>query len=439
MKNTSPWAVRALSRLLVMVMALVVGFGPVTSSYAQAVDPVARGLAAKAAKFNPTATPYADQIKGAVGRKLTIWHGALADRSRSPAVIVAIGDSITEQSRASLLANSWVSVLRDEYRRNYPVAGVVGGRGYISLYKPGAGTGAPPTDYPCKQTVGTARFDDNYGPAQRTAAPNASATYVCTLFGTSADIMWRSQAGGGVFDYSVDGGSVTQVATDDGTATDGKLTRVTLGAAGEHTLTLRWVSGVPFIDGVIEYNGDESAGIRVHNAGHSGITGALWASRNSVNRWQKAVAAFNPKLVIISLGVNDFGCVDIGSSISGGVANPQSPGQYCSTPPLLASSVNSIISQLRSAGVSASFIVHMMHTPNYASPNQVGYSWDNFVTAVQASVANDNDVAFKDNRLRMLDVANDNQGTYYPGDTVHPSDRGHGMIGESTFGFSRPQ
>jgi hypothetical protein len=47
MKNTSPWAVRALSRLLVVALASWIGLAPAVT-YAQSIDPVARGLAAYA-------------------------------------------------------------------------------------------------------------------------------------------------------------------------------------------------------------------------------------------------------------------------------------------------------------------------------------------------------------------------------------------------------
>lgn len=63
MKNTSPWAERAVSRLLcafmALVMALAIGFGQVAPSFAQAIDPVARGLAARANTSATTTSRYA--------------------------------------------------------------------------------------------------------------------------------------------------------------------------------------------------------------------------------------------------------------------------------------------------------------------------------------------------------------------------------------------
>lgn len=72
MKNTSPWAVRALSRLLVMVMSLVVGLGPAASSHAQTLDPragAAIGLASKASQdlswyFDKSASLDVDFVAG---------------------------------------------------------------------------------------------------------------------------------------------------------------------------------------------------------------------------------------------------------------------------------------------------------------------------------------------------------------------------------------
>lgn len=59
MKNTTPWAVRALSRLLVMVMALAIGLGQAAPSFAQVgFDPIAQGMADNA----KTTSTRADRI-----------------------------------------------------------------------------------------------------------------------------------------------------------------------------------------------------------------------------------------------------------------------------------------------------------------------------------------------------------------------------------------
>lgn len=96
MKNASPWAARALSRLLVMFMALVVGFAPAASSWAQS-DP----LAGKAYVNSSTASGVTTALGGPTSTYL---------RATPSGKWLAVGDSLVAGSNASNAAYSFVNI-----------------------------------------------------------------------------------------------------------------------------------------------------------------------------------------------------------------------------------------------------------------------------------------------------------------------------------------
>lgn len=354
--------------------------------------------------FSPRSARNADAISARKAAALQTWFAALADRDNNPANVVCLGDSITEGEAATTYAKRWVNRFRDQLRARYPTTGITGGVGFIPCV-----TSVTTFTWPVARTSGTASFEDNQGPKKRAAKMSAATTYTFTVTGTAIDIMWYRFSGGGTFSYTVDGGAAANVSTS-GTKGDGQLTRVSLGSSGAHTVTINWVSGTAYVDGIIVYDGDENAGIRVHEAGHSGISAVQWDTATDALQWPKAVAALNPKLLIYSLGVNDLG--------------------QNNTPAQFKAAVQSMLTAIRTAGVSPSVVLQMFWTPNYTG---TGGTWDQFVAAAYEIAASDSAVCVLNQTLRMPNVSGDTLGLY--NDTVHPTNKGHAMVADCLTGF----
>lgn len=85
------------------------------------------------------------------------------------------------------------------------------------------------------------------------------------------------------------------------------MLRVPLGAAGPHTLALTVPTADFYLGGVIEYNGDENAGIRLLDGSRSGRqTYDFVSSTQRLSSLNQHAAALAPSLVIIATGKSDL-------------------------------------------------------------------------------------------------------------------------------------
>ena len=134
---------------------------------------------------------------------------------------------------------------------------------------------------------------DNSTPARI----NLTNTYV-----TAFVIHYLKRNGGGTFTFAVDGGATTTVDTS--AASDiYATTNVSAGASGSHYLTItKGDSSVVTLYGVDCQN--SAKGVRLHNLGLSGAATLNFTSATS-NLWTAGLAALNPNVVMIMLGVND--------------------------------------------------------------------------------------------------------------------------------------
>lgn len=372
-----------------------------------------------------TATPFNQQLLAAQRAPyLTPWYAGLANRQFGRANVVCIGDSITVGQGATAIDNRWVGRLRDLLRSRYPTPGFTGGagRGYINI----ANTGEVSYTWPAA-TIGSPPSVAT-GPVGSGLQFNATGQSVAfSLVGDSADIMWEQVGFGGTFSYQVDGGTVTNISTNGASTQDGKITHISLGSAGAHTLTLAWVSGSANVDGVVEYNGDFSTGIQVHDCGHYGWQTSSWTGANS--GVYSSIASLNPGLVIISLGVNDQFL---------GVA----PSTY-------QANLQTIISDVKTGYAAAfpgspypAFILNM-YPPRQG---QSGYTfpWSQYVNAAYTVSAADTSgpngtsvVSVMDFTLgpRMPGADIDVYGLWQASDLVHPSNKGHQYMADCLVEF----
>jgi lysophospholipase L1-like esterase len=371
-----------------------------------------------------TATPPSQQAVFAVrGPYLTPWYAALANRQFARANIVCIGDSITEGQGATAYDNRWIGRLRDMLRSHFPTPGLTGGgRGYINIVSTGE------VSYTWPTTISGSPPGVTTGPKAGGLQLNTTGQQVVyNLTGDSADIMWEQVGFGGTFSYKVDSGSPVNISTNGGSTQDGKITHISLGSAGAHTLTLAWVSGSANVDGVVEYNGDFATGIQVHDCGHYGWQTSSWTGTNT--GVYASIAALNPGLVIISLGVNDqfLGVV---------------PSTY-------QANLQTIISDVKTAYAAAfPSVPYPAFTLNMLPPRQgqSGYTfpWFEYAVAAYSVAAADTSgpngtsiVSVMDFTAgpRMPGADTDVYGLWHAADLVHPSNSGHQFIADCFVDF----
>ncbi|MHB8644361.1 MAG: SGNH/GDSL hydrolase family protein [Thermomicrobiales bacterium] len=278
--------------------------------------------------------------------------------------VLVIGDSITESLGASTLAAGWTRQLKANMNSLLswtnpaaPTQPSIGqGMGYVPMawwmqftHPPSPAIVAPwpdaPTGIPVTalRTAFTATNGSGltYGLAGRSvelATPSAC-PWQLTALTTGFDVIYtRRPTRQGVSDfvaalYTTTGapiGSPVRVHTQQGSSTaylPGVVASIGPLPAGTYQLRLSVPDAgnavAPLIEGVYVHLGDETAGIRVWEAGHSGATTGSWSTNTLASpadalRNPLALPTYAPPprgpihpiavaLVIIALGINDFG------------------------------------------------------------------------------------------------------------------------------------
>jgi lysophospholipase L1-like esterase len=346
------------------------------------------------------------------------WRAGLANREFAPAVVVCLGDSITEGQGATTMDRRYVAQLRKRLRTRFPVTGITGGRGFIGSDKTGVSSYTWPVT-----AAGTVTVDDNYGPKRRAALMTATGqSRTFTLQGTSVDIMYGRSSATGILYYKIDGGSAVTINTATGytqgtQVVGGVIANVVLGASGAHTLEVGWSSGgTVYLEGVTEYDGDEAAGIRVHDAGHHGWTTTNWANRNGFFYWMQSIKTLNPDLLVMPLGTNDLtGSISAATTL----ANWQA-----------------ILGYLRGVGCDPSVLIVPMFKRSEGAVTQA--IWDPYVSAAYQLAAGDPKVAIADIGAKMPYVGLGTPSLSLYTDTVHPTDKGHSMMADLILGAITP-
>jgi lysophospholipase L1-like esterase len=302
-----------------------------------------------------------------------------------------------------------------------------GGRGFISCTSTGETSFTWPATKagsPAKLLCGPKSGDSTAASAYQLNATGQSFTF--SLCGDSADLMWLQVAFGGTFSWAVDGGTATNISTNGSGTVDGKITHISLGTPGLHTLVIAWVSGNVGFDGVIEYNGDYASGVQVHDAGHFGWTTSSWLTplSSGASGSAAAIAALSPDLVIITLGVND---------------------QYDGiTPATYGSNLRQIISYLKAELTAPypSFVLSML--PPRSGQSGYSYPWYLYVEQAWSIALSDTSGPSSQSIVSVMDFTQgpvmpgadvDAYGFWQSGDPVHPSNLGHQMIADQLAEF----
>jgi hypothetical protein len=209
-----------------------------------------------------------------------------------------IGDSWTEGEGATARELRYVNRFRDDIRVTNPTPGVPGGNNYITAiptiasYPPD-----PPRNYPADFRFGFGRRGIEIG-----ATP-----IVFNVVATSVRIAWFQDTGTGSFSYTLDGAAAVTVSTN-GPHADGQTTTISGLGGTAHSISIVNAGGYALIEGVYVFNGDETKGIRVWEAGHYGWGTADFnetPSGGTATDWLSHLTNVQPDLVTIELGVND--------------------------------------------------------------------------------------------------------------------------------------
>ncbi len=327
--------------------------------------------------------------------------------------IVTIGDSNTEGGTATNRQKSWTNIMRDELRRRFQPSGVTGGEGYLPSWIVRGG----PQD-PFVWVNGGAAGAETEGLGRRNVNLTTNQKLTTTFTGTSLKLLYTQHGGGGQFSVSIDG--VVTNLSGNSSPTGGFLYSQTWTSPalsdGSHTVEIAWVSGgTTHIEGAIVYNGDENAGIRTHQGGHSGYhVGDFLASTN----WAASLGVIQPDLVCMMWPTNDY--------------KDRTP---IST---LESQLAALIALIRASCASKPSIVLAAAPERYDTGYTPVAPWPDYVAAMARVAANDGKVAFLDLR-NVIAKGGDTDGTgSVDADKVHFTTIGQGMIGRQIAAFVAP-
>ena len=325
---------------------------------------------------------------------------AIANRDSAACNIPVIGDSITEGNGASTFSKRWVTQATKAIRERYPTTanGSSGGLGFIPMTSTGETTFTWPITNPDSIPGNIPQ-----GPVRGGVNPTSAASFTWTAPAgtTSVKIMYFDASEAGAFSYQVNGGATVPV-TNAGTG-DGALTGNITITAGQ-VLTIAWISGNPFIEGIIHYAGDETSGITFHGCGHygwdTGTGGSGWMQPGYGYDWRLAFAALNPSAIAIDLGTNDAG---------------QWSSAQCQ------SNLDALITYLRGNSTLANLPILLIIPVFYAQHQDFAAAERNLVAIFASTQA-------CDLNYRIPDASY--EGSFYY-DAVHPSDLGHALMGEA--------
>ena len=348
-------------------------------------------------------------IAGPSGNVGLFWLlAALAGRNLAVCSIPVIGDSITEGMGATLFADRWVSVANRASRSRWPTVanGSSGGWGFIPLTTTGETTYTWPI-----ATAGSGGVigSRTFGPVRQAVGLSASGTtytFTAPAGTTSVKVMYYNSGDGAQFSYKVNSGAATTV-TASGTAADGALTSSITMTSGD-VLTLAWVSGSIWLEGVIHYAGDESSGVTWHGCGHfgwnTGTGGTGWNQTQAQGvDWRASIAALSPSAVAIDLATNDAG-VSISAAQS-------------------AANLSTLITYLRGNATLAP-LPFLLVIPVFGADS----ASQQYAAGQRGLLASTENLWFIDMNYRILSSGYA-PSLYY--DALHPDNAGHALYGET--------
>lgn len=331
---------------------------------------------------------------------LTKWAAALATGT---AQAIVIGDSISQGGTATAMTLRWQTLVQAALR--------------------GAGVGATFPFLPANMKnsawgigwSGAGVSNSATGLSWYTLALTDATSKLTFLFtGDRCKIMYTKSPTQGVMTIKIDGGATVDVSQngttaiaqvwDSGALTSGahtvEITRSATSSAGHNV----------FIEGCLTFNGDNTTGVRVLDASHSGYASSdMVVASRAANMAKALAAAGGASLAIIGFGTNDYSLNVVPSTFK--------------------ANIEATIAALRVDGFNGSVLL----LGTYMAQGRVPTTWQAYLDALAAIAAADADVEFLNLRDYMPDIptphdAPESRGFY--ADALHPSNAGHARIAE---------
>jgi lysophospholipase L1-like esterase len=247
---------------------------------------------------------------GAGAHVMTTIAQAIANRNSVRCNIAVIGDSITEGTGATEFTSRWIQQANNGIRALFPGtgAGTGGGLGFIPIQLTGESLFADPIS-----VTGSTPTPFDLGPVRYVQIAEGTTTWTFTAPAGTTSVQIMSYDAGtssfpGTWSWQVNAGPVTEVSNNN-TLRDIVTGNIAMGDGD--VLTIAWVSGTVFIDGIVHFAGDETSGITFHGCGHFGWNSSTVAP-DGWNQpeeggldWMQTYAALDPSAICIMLGVND--------------------------------------------------------------------------------------------------------------------------------------
>lgn len=339
---------------------------------------------------------------------LETWRGALADRATRRVQVLCVGDSRTEGTGTSDVSLRWQTRLQKYLREALsPVPGAV--FPFIPGYPVTSAPGFPVT------RAGTVTRNTTYGLGWRTVLlPDATSQVQFTFTGTSASLMYTKASATAKRLVSVDGAAAVSVDTNSaaGGGSGAALWNTGALAAGSHTVTVTRDPATTdatwqvYVQGLLTYNGDENAGIRVLDSGYHGSSSTFLTTTRNTQEGYALQAAGGADLIIIGMGTNDAGAT--------------APATY-------RTNIENFITEMRNRGFAGSVVLLNLVKPT--ATTEANYAPIGEQMALIAAA--DSKVLYYDMRRDMPDnpaTTTDPAGLGLFNDGIHEKDTGHAWI-----------
>jgi hypothetical protein len=368
-------------QLVDAIAGVEAGLGSAAAEDVSAFDPAGAAAEAQAAAISAAASDAATKYDALPDSAMRRWFAALGNRHTAPAKVLVFGDSNSEGTGAGTFQKRWMQVLQDALRSRYPVPGVTGAEfPYItaSPRQTPALTGAPVSN------VGATSASFGLGLRALTVEAGDSVTFTftgdrCIFYATKGPSVGR-------YSIVLDGGAATVVdGFNSGTLITGQqIWDSGAISSGAHTVVVTRADtttanpGNVFPEGLLTFNGDFAAGVRVIDGARHGTQVSTFSDSTA---WQTALTNLGPfGLAIMPWGAND--------AVAGVTAAT------------FKTKLLDLIADMRGAGFAGSVLLVGM--PKRSEITDV--LWVEYLTAMREVAADDADVAFLDLRSRIPDA-----------------------------------
>jgi len=202
-----------------------------------------------------------------------------------------------------------------------------------------------------------------------------------TVTGTAVDVITTKRSGGGLITVTIDGNAKASIDTNNATEANGFSTRYGGLAQGSHVLgrSCTTASAYAVVEGIVEFNQDETAGIRIWEGADAGYNSTSYVN---ITKWAAtADAVMVPDFAFLALGLNDYA--------SGGTI----------TPPQYKTNMHVIFAGIQTANPECPVILHN----SYERGDQTSppYPWSDYLAKINEIVAADSKTLVVDLNERL--------------------------------------